>query len=98
MTRDPKEHEDRIKYQSEEMISAFERIEAQVLLCTGNYHKKLAILDRKILWEGSLNILSQNRSREIMRRINNENMALEMCDFLKLNRFYLLELQSKLAI
>ena len=34
-------------------------------MCIGNHHRKLAILDRKVLWEGSLNILSQTRSREI---------------------------------
>jgi hypothetical protein len=59
----------------------------QVLLCIGNHHRKLAILDRKILWEGSLNILSQNNSREIMRRIDNQNIAMEMFDYLKLERY-----------
>jgi len=59
----------------------------QVLLCTGNHHRKLAILDRNILWEGSLNILSQRHSREIMRRIENEELSLEMFNFLKLQKF-----------
>jgi hypothetical protein len=87
MTKDPKEHEKDMEYQSEEIISLFERMGIQVLLCIGNHHRKLAILDRQILWEGSLNILSQNKSREIMRRIENETMILEMFEFLKLNRF-----------
>lgn len=47
----------------------------------------LAILDRKILWEGSLNILSQTKNREIMRRIESKEFALEMFNFLKLSRF-----------
>ena len=76
MTRDPKEHEENMEYQSEETISLFERMGVQVLLCIGNHHRKFAILDRKILWEGSLNILSQNKSREIMRRIENEESSL----------------------
>jgi hypothetical protein len=59
----------------------------QVLLCSGNDHRKLAIIDRKVLWEGSLNILSQTKSREIMRRIENETLALEMFEFLRLERF-----------
>jgi len=42
---------------------------------------------RKILWEGSLNILSQNQSREIMRRIENEQITLETFNFLKLEKF-----------
>jgi len=87
MTRDPKEHNKNMEYQSEETISEFERIGVQVLICIGNHHRKLAILDRKILWEGSLNILSQNKSREIMRRIKNEKEALNMFNFLKLYNF-----------
>lgn len=87
MTRDPKEHEENMEYQSEDAIRAFEVMGIQVLLCVGNHHRKLAILDRKILWEGSLNILSQSKSREIMRRMENKELALEMFDFLKLVRF-----------
>ncbi len=87
MTRDPKEHGGSMEYQSEEAIRTFEVIGVQVLLCIGNHHRKLAILDRKILWEGSLNILSQGYSREIMRRINEEKLAMEMFNFLKLDRF-----------
>jgi phosphatidylserine/phosphatidylglycerophosphate/cardiolipin synthase-like enzyme len=87
MTRDPKEHEENMEYQSEEAISQFERMGVQVLLCIGNHHRKLAILDRKILWEGSLNILSQNKSREIMRRIESEELAIQMFEFLRLGRF-----------
>ena len=86
MTRDPKEHEEGMEYQSEETISYFERIGVQVLLCVGNHHRKLAILDRNILWEGSLNILSQSYSREIMRRINSVKFAIEMYNFLKLDK------------
>jgi phosphatidylserine/phosphatidylglycerophosphate/cardiolipin synthase-like enzyme len=87
MTRDPKEHNENMEYQSEEAISLFERMEVHVLLCIGNHHRKLAILDKRILWEGSLNILSQNKSREIMRRIENKTMALKMFNFLKLYKF-----------
>ena len=87
MTRDPKEHNENMEYQSEDAISAFERMGVQGLLCIGNHHRKLAILDKQILWEGSLNILSQNKSREIMRRIENEELAIQMFDFLKLGRF-----------
>jgi len=87
MTRDPKEHDENMEYQSEDAIRAFETIGVQVLLCVGNHHRKLAILDRKVLWEGSLNILSQAKSREIMRRIRNKELAIEMFKFLRLWRF-----------
>lgn len=87
MTRDPKEHTDTMEVQSESEIQRFERLGVQVLLCTGNHHRKLAIIDRSILYEGSLNILSQAKSREIMRRIDSKDAALEMFNFLKLGRF-----------
>jgi len=86
-TRDPKEHEPEMALQSEIEIQNFERIGVQTFLCTGNHHRKLAIFDRKILWEGSLNILSQGYSREIMSRIENMEFATEMFDFLRLDRF-----------
>lgn len=87
MTRDPKEHEPGMEIQSEEEIHYCEILGIQVLLCTGNHHRKLAILDRKVLWEGSLNILSQTHSREIMRRIEDKESAIEMFQFLRLGRF-----------
>lgn len=86
ITRDPKEHEDFMEPQSEDAITWCEMVGVQVLLCTGNHHRKLAILDRKVLWEGSLNILSQAWSREIMRRIEGQELALQMFNFLKLER------------
>lgn len=86
-TRDPKEHEEEYEIQSENEIRYFEALGVQVLLCKGNHHRKLAILDRKILWEGSLNILSQIHSREIMRRINSRKLTEEMFNFLRLGRW-----------
>lgn len=85
ITRHPHEHSGDYKAQSEEAISFFEQIGVQAFLCTGNHHRKLAIIDREILWEGSLNIFSQTKSREIMRRIDKEKYAMEMFEFLKFN-------------
>ncbi|MBU1000623.1 hypothetical protein KKE78_04490 [Patescibacteria group bacterium] len=88
LTRNPKDYiNSNFEQQSESEIQRFEAIGVQVFICIGNHHRKLAILDRKILWEGSLNILSQVRSREIMRRISSEKLALEMFNFLRLDRF-----------
>ncbi len=86
ITRDPKEHEENLAVQAEGQISEFEIMGVQVLLSEGNHHRKLAMLDRKILWEGSLNILSQVKSREIMRRIESKKLTLEMLKFLKLEK------------
>ncbi len=87
ITRDPREHEEFMEPQSETAISWCEAVGIQVLLCVGNHHRKLAILDREILWEGSLNILSQTHSREIMRRIEDKEMTMGMFNFLKLKKF-----------
>src|SRR5258706_14994523 len=51
ITRDPREHGNGYEIQSEEAVRWCEEVGVQVLLCTGNHHRKLAILDRKILWE-----------------------------------------------
>ena len=87
VTRDPLEHSDGYEIQSEDAVRWCESIGIQVLLCRGGHHRKLAILDRKILYEGSLNILSQTYSREIMRRIDGQGLALEMFNFLQLKKF-----------
>jgi len=86
ITRDPREHDENLEVQAEGEIAEFEIMGVQVLLCSGNHHRKLAILDRKILWEGSLNILSQTRSREIMRRMEGGKLAMQMFTFLNLGR------------
>lgn len=87
ITRNPKEHEREMKLQAAHEIRECEFLGVTVLFARGNHHRKLAILDRKILWEGSLNILSQCYSKEIMRRIDSKVVSLEMLEFLQLNRF-----------
>jgi hypothetical protein len=85
-TRDPREHEYRMAAEAEEAISALQDLDVLVLY-TNNHHRKLAILDNCILYEGSLNILSQNDSCEVMRRIESVELTRQMIQFVKLNRF-----------
>jgi len=87
ITRDPNDHSDGYEIQSESEIEALEALGIQVFLCTGNHHRKLAIIDRKVLWEGSLNILSQAKSREIMRRLEGGGFAVDMFNFLNFGRY-----------
>jgi len=87
VTKDPSILEEPLATFSRRVIREFEILGIHVLSTVNHHHRKLAILDRQILWEGSLNILSQTNSREIMRRISGENYAQEMFDFLKLKRF-----------
>ena len=87
VTRDPREHTDGYDDQSEVEIQEFEAVEIQVLMCTGNHHRKLAIIDRNILWEGSLNILSQAKSREFMRRLEDGGFAVDLFNFIGYEKY-----------
>jgi phosphatidylserine/phosphatidylglycerophosphate/cardiolipin synthase-like enzyme len=85
-TRDPATHDE--SYQQDDAhkaISKLQHMGIQVLY-TGNHHRKVAILDRSILYEGSLNILSQNDSCEIMRRIESTQLAWQMVRFTGVDR------------
>jgi len=63
-------------------IGEMQSIGIEVFMTVG-HHRKIAIVD-DILWEGSLNILSQNDSCEIMRRIESREIVADMLDFIRL--------------
>ncbi len=85
-TRDPRTHDEGYhRDDAHEAISWLQNIGIQVLY-TGNHHRKIAILDRSILYEGSLNILSQNDSCEMMRRIESTQLAWQMVRFIEIDR------------
>lgn len=88
ITRDPIDHDEYIRDQATNEILYCNEIGVKIVLLSGNHHRKLAMLDRKILWEGSLNILSQNSSQEIMRRIEGQQIVTEMIKFLKLYKLF----------
>lgn len=85
-TRDPLEHGPPYDGYAIDAVTELYAITATVVH-TGKHHRKLAIIDRKILWEGSLNILSQYDSCEIMRRIESPVLATEMIKFIKLKKY-----------
>ncbi|MGH7158352.1 MAG: phospholipase D-like domain-containing protein [Candidatus Saccharimonadales bacterium] len=85
-TRELEEHEGYLRHEAEWAVSALQAVGISVLF-TGGHHRKLAIIDRKVLWEGSHNILSQNTSCEVMRRIDSVTMAQQMIDFTGLDKF-----------
>lgn len=80
ITRDPSQHDAPFDAQAERAIDILLDQGVHVIYM-GNHHRKLAIIDRKLLWEGSLNILSQNDSCEIMRRIQSQPLAEQMMGF-----------------
>lgn len=87
ITRDPTEHDDVMKYQATEEILRCVEAGIKVTLLRGNHHRKIAIIDDTILWEGSLNILSQCFSQEIMRRSQDKWVVDEMINFLHLKKY-----------
>ena len=86
LTRQPKEHDSLMSYQARNEIQNFENMGITILPFIGHIHRKLAIIDRSILWEGSLNILSQRDSIEHMRRFEGKETAQQMMTFLKLDK------------
>ncbi len=86
-TRDPHEHDDeRRRNEAHRAVALLQREGIQVLY-TGGHHRKLIILDRSILYEGSLNVLSQNDSCEIMRRIESVPLAWQMVRFVGIEKY-----------
>lgn len=83
-TRNPEEHNVEYMIQAEDAVAAMQEIGIKVLY-TVKHHRKLAIIDDEILWEGSLNILSQGDSCEVMRRTVSSSLAWQMICFTKLN-------------
>jgi phosphatidylserine/phosphatidylglycerophosphate/cardiolipin synthase-like enzyme len=83
-TRNPGDHDEFLRIQAWTALKSLRPLGIQVRFFSNYHHRKIAVLDSRILWEGSLNILSQSHSREIMRRIESEELAKEMIQFLRL--------------
>jgi hypothetical protein len=89
-TKPLNEHDGVLYIMAEEGVRALQACGVTVLMTVG-HHRKLAIVDNDILWEGSLNILSQSDSCEIMRRIQSEIITEKTVNYLGLDRFYRVE-------
>ncbi|HVC36518.1 MAG TPA: phospholipase D-like domain-containing protein [Candidatus Dormibacteraeota bacterium] len=84
-TRDPLEHEGSMRQQAQAVLHTFEGMGVDVQFTT-KLHRKLAIIDKSVLWEGSLNILSHANSREVMRRTLSRTHSKAMMKFLSVKR------------
>ena len=67
-TRHPRFHSTDMQRQAETSIQILLKSHVEIYTYNDLRHRKLAVIDNIVLWEGSLNILSHGRSREIMRR------------------------------
>ncbi len=84
-TRNPNHHDDNLRIQACIAIKILKDAGAKIRLCNDMRHRKIAVIDKAILWEGSLNMLSQNDSKEIMRRTVSEKLSKQMLSFTALN-------------
>ncbi|HEV2403792.1 MAG TPA: phospholipase D-like domain-containing protein [Candidatus Saccharimonadales bacterium] len=85
-TKDPIELDEERRDEAYRTVASLQHKSIQVIYTHG-HHRKLAIIDRSILYEGSLNILSQNRSTEIMRRTESVQLAWQMARFVGVDRY-----------
>ena len=84
-TRDPESHSRSMISDARKAVSLLQHTGIHVIY-TKDQHRKNAVIDRKILWEGSLNILSQRDSRELMRRTESVEMAWGLVRFIQLDK------------
>lgn len=89
-TKPFEEHDGTLYEQALWSVNQVQLAGVEVLMTVG-HHRKLIIIDDTITWEGSLNVLSQNDSCEIMRRIDSHEVTLQTLQFLRLDRFYKLK-------
>jgi phosphatidylserine/phosphatidylglycerophosphate/cardiolipin synthase-like enzyme len=85
-TKDPYELDEERRDEAYRTITSLQHKGIQVIYTHG-HHRKLAIIDRSIFYEGSLNILSQNRSSEIMRRTESVQFAWQTARFVEIDKF-----------
>jgi phosphatidylserine/phosphatidylglycerophosphate/cardiolipin synthase-like enzyme len=85
-TRNPEKHDSAYQRQAADAIETFQSL-GIVVLYTTHHHRKLAIIDNEIVWEGSLNILSFNDSCEIMRRIASPEDAKATMKFIGIEKY-----------
>lgn len=83
-TRNPFHHNGVLINEALEGIKPLRAAGVHVITCDDMRHRKIAVIDDRILWEGSLNMLSQNGSREIMRRTNSEAWVKQMLGFTRI--------------
>src|SRR5260370_9376602 len=84
-TRDPRTNSDEYRRDdTHEAASKLQHMGVHIIYTRG-HHRKLVIIDRKVLYEGSLNVLSQNGSCEIMRRVESVALAWQVIRFTKID-------------
>ena len=85
-TKPLEEHDEIYRLQVQKSMSLLQSVGVEVFF-TVKHHRKLAIIDREIIYEGSLNIFPYRNSCKIMRRATSVLEAEMLIDFIGLNKF-----------
>ena len=80
-TRNPRHHDKTLEIQAWKAIAILREYDVKVCTYSDMRHRKVAIIDNTVLWEGSLNILSQNNSKELMRRTVSHELCVQILKF-----------------
>lgn len=75
LTRAPESHTQLMARQSISGIEILKTAGIKVKCFKDLRHRKIAMIDNEILWEGSLNMLSHSNSKELMRRTVSEQQC-----------------------
>lgn len=86
-TRNPRHHERELQIQAWQCIKWLRSVGVKVKFYDDMRHRKLVVIDRTVLWEGSLNILSQSYSKEVTRRTKSEVLAKQMVRFTGMSKW-----------
>ncbi len=80
-TRDINAQKGRMYIEASNSITLLAAAGVKVHMYDNLIHRKLAIIDNDLVWEGSLNILSQSQSVEFMRRTASSTYCRHTIDF-----------------
>ena len=97
-TRPIGEHEEYVQEEARAATQIYESLGARVVFLEGSIHEKVAVIDKKILWAGSMNILSQRSSRELMTRTEDETLTAQFISHLDLDGNLKLKVSTRVSI
>ena len=77
ITRPETDYKEKDKLAFEDMVNSIQITGANVIF-KSNIHQKFAVIDQRIVWYGSINLLSFGSSEESIMRLNSINIANEL--------------------
>ena len=82
MTRPIEEYRAKDKFILKHLLDTLENLGVH-LLFKSNIHQKFAVIDQRIVWYGSINLLSFGSAEESIMRLESSNIANELMNSVK---------------